>query len=208
MSEKTLYFQQAFKSHPWGPGEESDTYGWRVIDVDIPRFINNWYLVESLLPENLHSLCTGNSWKHSQGGREAQLLDTDVPPPGNGVTNKPVQVSWRTQKQSFTHNGLQHHQKDKRLQGRVRMQPESMKLQGSQVLFPISQSHWSVRRSENQAPFPHFICFLWLQIVESTHPPNFIICLSHRKFCAPTQRSICIYSHYRQQFREDSLLPM
>lgn len=89
MSEKTLYFQQAFKSHPWGPGEGSDTYGWRVIYVDIPRFINNWYLVESLLLEDLHSLGTGHSWEHSQGGREAQLLNADVPPPGDGMKNKP-----------------------------------------------------------------------------------------------------------------------
>lgn len=39
--------------------------------VDIPRFINNWYLVESLLSEDFNSLCTGNSGKHSQGSREA-----------------------------------------------------------------------------------------------------------------------------------------
>lgn len=165
MSEKTLYFQQAFKRHPWGPGEGSDRYGWRVIYVDIPRFINNWYLVESLLPENFHSLCTGNSWEHSQGGREAQLLNTDVPPPGDGMKNKPKQVLWRTQNQSFRHSGLQHHWNDKRLQGRVRMQPESVKLQDSQVSFPISESYWSVRKFENKTPFLHFICFLWLQIV-------------------------------------------
>lgn len=90
---------------------------------DIPRFINNWYLVESLLPENFHSLGTGNSGQHSQGGREAQFLNTDVPPPGDGMKNKPMQVLWRAQSQSFMHSGLQNHGNDRR--GRVRIQPES-----------------------------------------------------------------------------------
>lgn len=183
-----FYFQQAFKRHPRRAGEGIDTYGWRVIYVDIPRFINNWYLVESLLPEDFHSLCTGNSWKQGQRGREAQFLNTDVPPPADGMENKPMQVFWREQNQSFMHSGPQHHRNDKRLQGRVRIQPESIKLQGSQVLFPISESHWSVRRVENQNPFPHFICFLWLQIVTGEHwPPQF-------HYLSLTQKILCSYS--------------
>lgn len=112
-----------------------------MIYVDIPRFINNWYLVESLLPENFNSLCTGNSWKHSQGSREAQFLNTDVPPPEDEIKTKAMQVLWREWNHLLMSSSLQLYMNDKRLQGRVRMQPESVKLQDVQVFSPISKSH-------------------------------------------------------------------
>lgn len=59
----------------------------------------------------------------------------------------------RAQNPPFMHSGLQ------RLQGRVRTQTGSIKLQGPQVLFPISESRWSVRKLENQNIFSHFCAF-------------------------------------------------
>jgi hypothetical protein len=137
------------------PASDMDTGAWgtwpRILKVraldcseggrDWPRLVDHRCLVKTLLPEDGDGVLTGDRGQHGQRGRQAQLLNTQTPPPEGGC---------RTGQKKAIRPGKNHHAGKPK--GHLSCSPRDGQRQAASLPGPL---HWELLFHETflQHPF-------------------------------------------------------